>query len=63
MKGTILIGIGYVCMYAVMIAAIWGVAYFVSQKTEKVTIITPQENVKCVVVSRTFNTSVDCWKE
>ncbi len=25
-------------------------------------VITPKEGVECVVVSRMFNTSVDCWK-
>lgn len=26
-------------------------------------VIQPEEGIKCVVVSRMFNTSVDCWKE
>lgn len=26
-------------------------------------IIKPKEGVECVVVSRMFNTSVDCWRE
>ena len=25
-------------------------------------IIKPKEGIECVVVSRMFNTSVDCWK-
>lgn len=26
-------------------------------------VFSPEEGVKCVVVSRGFHTSVDCWKE
>ena len=35
---------------------------WISKSVSDYSVIEPESGVKCVVVSRMFNTSVDCWK-
>lgn len=58
MKETIL----YLTTYVFVFGVIIGVSVFVSKKTERFHVINPEPDIKCVVVSKAFNTSVDCWR-
>lgn len=49
-------------VYLVFILFIWGVATLFADKVSAYEIITPKPGIECVVVSRMFNTSVDCWQ-
>ena len=51
----------YIVMYAAMLGAIWFVASLVGDVVSDYEVINPVDGVECVVVSRMFNTSVDCW--
>lgn len=53
--------IKYLVVYAVFLLAIWGAGTFFAKSVSDYELISPKENVECVVVSRMFNTSVDCW--
>lgn len=50
------------CMMFVLIP-IWGVGTFFADTISTHEVIKPRDGVECVVVSRMFNTSVDCWKD
>jgi len=52
----------YVAVYFVVIIGIWLLGTFFADTVSKHEVINPEDGVKCVVVSRMFNTSVDCWK-
>jgi len=53
----------YITTTAALIALIWTLGTFFADKISDYEVINPEEDVKCIVVSRMFNTSVDCWKE
>ncbi len=53
----------YILAYSLVLVVGYSINFFVSQKTEKVSTINPENGVTCVIVSRAFNTSVDCWKK
>lgn len=53
----------YIAVYVGVFLLIGVGAYVVSEMTEEVTLIEPEPGVKCAIVSRTFNTSIDCWKD
>lgn len=53
----------YIILYIVIVLAIWGIGTMFAKSVSDYEVITPEDNVKCVVVSRMFNTGVDCWKE
>ena len=55
--------IKYIAIYACALVAIWGVGTLFANSVSDYEVIAPENDVKCVVVSRMFNTSVDCWKE
>lgn len=55
--------IKYVALYIVVILCIWGAGKFFADSVSDYEVIKPESGVKCVVVSRMFNTSVDCWNE
>lgn len=46
-----------------VILIIWGVAKLFADTVSDYEVIKPKNGVECVVVSRMFNTSVDCWIE
>jgi len=48
-------------IYIVLLLTIWGLGTWFSNRVSTYEIIQPEANIKCVVVSRMFNTSVDCW--
>lgn len=54
--------IKYIAIYLVTILAIWVVGNQFANQVSDYEVIQPTEGVECVVVSRMFNTSVDCWK-
>lgn len=54
--------IKYTAIYIMVLIGIWGIGTAFAKKVSDYEVITPEEGVKCVVVSRMFNTSVDCWK-
>lgn len=39
------------------------IVIFLPSSTKDHEVISPEEGISCVVVSRMFNTSVDCWKD
>ncbi len=49
-------------IYFVLFIAVCGVVYLISDVVKKHEVINPAPGVQCVVVSRMYNTSVDCWK-
>lgn len=55
--------IKYVAIYVVVLIGIWGIGTVFAKTVSDYKVISPEEGVRCVVVSRMFNTSVDCWKE
>lgn len=52
----------YAILWATMILGGWIAATAFSERIASHKVISPEPGVKCVVVSRAFNTSVDCWK-
>lgn len=50
-------------IYFAVIACIWIAGTTFARQVRDYEVIQPEIGVKCVVVSRMFNTSVDCWKE
>lgn len=54
--------IKYVIYVVFMIMFIWGIGKLFADSISDYDVISPVPNVNCVVVSRMFNTSVDCWK-
>ena len=42
---------------------IWSAGKFFADKISDYEVISPKHGIECVVVSRMFNTSVDCWKK
>lgn len=55
--GCVLYSIGVITF----IAVIWIMGKLFADVISDTTIITPVPGIECVVVSRIFNTSVDCW--
>ena len=57
--------IGYL-LYAAIIGIVtlctWVAGSYFSDSISNYEVIAPDTRVRCVVVSRMFNTSVDCWK-
>ena len=51
----------YVVLYGVLMLLIWGVGVVFAKTVSDYEVINPKPGVECVVVSRMFNTSVDCW--
>ena len=48
-------------VYLLAIGLVWGLGVMFSKSVSDYEVIQPKEGVECVVVSRMFNTSVDCW--
>ena len=52
-------------IYILVVCLVMGVSIFIGNLGAKVVgdieVIQPDTGVKCVVVSKSFNTSVDCW--
>ena len=44
-----------------MIVGILGSSIYISNKVSDYELVKPVDDVECIVVSRMFNTSVDCW--
>jgi hypothetical protein len=51
-----------VLIWVSAILAVWGMGWLVSNSMSEHEVIKPADGVECVVVSRMFNTSVDCWR-
>ena len=52
-----------IVFYVCLIVSLWGIGVLFARSVSDYEVITPEDGIKCVVVSRMFNTSVDCWKE
>jgi len=52
----------YIVVTVIVVLCIWGAGKLVADNISDVKVINPKPGVECVVVSRMFNTSVDCWK-
>ncbi len=46
----------------VITSVIWVMGKLFADSVSDYEVIAPKMNVECVVVSRMFNTSVDCWE-
>lgn len=46
----------------VVFATVITSGYLISRSVKDYEIIEPEKGVRCIVVSRMYNTSVDCWK-
>jgi hypothetical protein len=53
----------YVVLVVGITLAIWTVGKVFADTVSDYQVINPEPGVKCVVVSRMFNTSVDCWED
>ncbi len=62
-KDEIIGVVKYVVVVVVMTGFVWGLGKLAADSMSDMTIINPKPGVECVVVSRMFNTSVDCWKD
>lgn len=54
--------IKYVAVIISITLITWGVGTLFADGVSNYKIINPKDGIECVVVSRMFNTSVDCWK-
>ena len=61
MKGKILGGALYLIMYVIILGGAWLSLSLFADEIKDYEVIEPEEGVRCVVVSRIMNTSVDCW--
>lgn len=52
----------YIAFIVVLYGCIWGMGKLFADSVSDYEVIKPKDGVECVVVSRMFNTSVDCWK-
>lgn len=62
-KETIFGAVKYIALLVVLYVCIWGAATLFADSVSDYEVIAPKTGVECVVVSRMFNTSVDCWKK
>ncbi len=54
--------VSYIVSILVITGVIWGMGKLFADSVSDYEVIAPKLNVECVVVSRMFNTSVDCWE-
>ena len=47
----------------IIVLVVWGLGSLFAKTVSDYEVISPKEGIECIVVSRMFNTSVDCWKE
>lgn len=53
---------GYIVLMVSLSLAIWGAGKLFADVVSDEKVIIPEPGVHCLVVSRMFNTSTDCWK-
>ena len=53
----------YITFMVVLYGCIWVAGNMFAESISDYEVIKPKDGVECIVVSRMFNTSVDCWKE
>jgi hypothetical protein len=51
-----------ISIYVAVVIGIWVAGTMFANGVSDYEVIQPEPGVKCAVVSRMFNTSVDCWK-
>jgi len=51
----------YIVLVVLILCLLWGIGKIFADSVSDAKVITPKPGVECVVVSRMFNTSVDCW--
>lgn len=47
----------------IIVVCIWYAAKLFSDAVSDYEVVAPDKGVKCIIVSRSFNTSVDCWED
>ncbi len=52
----------WIMFIAVAVLVMWGTGKFYADRVGDHVVIQPDPGIRCVVVSRMFNTSVDCWE-
>lgn len=62
-KETVIGWLTYIVLMIIMVLCMWGAGKLFADSVSDHELIQPKPGVECVVVSRMFNTSVDCWKE
>lgn len=50
-------------MYVVLMLVIWGAGTIFAEEVSDYVVVEPATDVRCIIVSRMFNTSVDCWTQ
>ncbi|MCK5019977.1 MAG: hypothetical protein KAS32_23185 [Candidatus Peribacteraceae bacterium] len=62
-KETVIDFVKYIGIVILVYVCVWGVGKLFADSVSDYKVIQPKEGIECVVVSRMFNTSVDCWKD
>lgn len=62
LEGLKVENIKYIIVYVVLVLSLWSLGVVFSKSVSDHEVITPKADIECVVVSRMFNISVDCWK-
>jgi len=52
----------YFVLVTVVTTILWVGGTFFAKSVKSYEVISPTKGVECIIVSRMFNTSVDCWK-
>jgi len=55
--------ISYIAIYGLVIFCVWWGAKFFADSISDIEIVSPKDGIECAVVSRAFNTSIDCWEK
>lgn len=61
-KGDMMDEIKYFGALLLVVLCVWSISKIFADSISDYEVIQPKEGVECVVVSRAFNTSVDCWE-
>lgn len=62
MKETLVLAALFTVLFAVALLGVWWITKVIADNVSDYEVVRPEVGVRCIVVSRMFNTSVDCWK-
>jgi len=50
-----------IAIFTVMFLSLWSMGNLFADSVSDHEVISPKPGIECIIVSRMFNTSVDCW--